>query len=349
MTLGVELIRLSGGNPIAPFLIVFASVVVTAAMAGLLAGLFAAAVAGGYITYAYFVGFDPPPAVGRHMFLFVGVVLLAVLAVSVGWLRDRAVRLISDLQVAQSQLLAYSESLESQVSERTDDYRRMTARVFQVQERERSSLARELHDELGQSLISLKLMLKSAEQDGSGSPRWADAYAVLDTLVEQTRSLSLALYPAMLDHLSLVGAIRRYAEQQAARAGLVCTFDIALPPRSCSPAFALLLFRCLQEAVTNIVKHARASRFSVALREHERTVELTIEDDGRGFDIPSAWHVSEQGGLGIPGMLERLRQAGGTLHIESADGRGTTVRASVALSGYDDSGEADDGAREARN
>jgi signal transduction histidine kinase len=125
--------------------------------------------------------------------------------------------------------------------------------------------------------------------------------------------------------------IRRYVEQQARRAGLDCTLELDAAPSNLSEDTMLLCYRCVQEAVTNIVKHSKARRITVVLERHDAEVHLRIEDDGEGFELPAQWRVSEQGGLGVPGMAERFRLAGGEFALESSPGFGTRVLASIPI------------------
>lgn len=205
----------------------------------------------------------------------------------------------------------------------------LSRHLLEVQEFERRALARELHDEIGQGLTALKLMLQRHRQTG-GCQDTASIEELLDLsdrTLQQVRGLSLDLRPAMLDHLGLAETLRWYVDREAERAGFRAVCRIEPARVRLGPQLETTLFRIAQEALTNISRHAHATTVAVDLMSTEQGIELSIRDDGRGFDIASARARAQAGAsLGLLGMEERAMLAGGVLRIVSGPS-GTEVRA----------------------
>ena len=203
----------------------------------------------------------------------------------------------------------------------------LSRRLFQIQEDERRHLARELHDQLGQALTAAKIDLQAAqrlEERAAIVQRLDDSIAILERLLQQVRQLSLELHPPLLDDLGLVPALRWYLDQQAQRAGLRVEFFADPALERVDAAIETACFRVAQEALTNVVRHARAQTVSVELDRTPEVLHLVVRDDGIGFDVVTA----QQGAsLGLLGMRERVALLGGELDCKSAPGRGTEVHA----------------------
>ncbi len=201
--------------------------------------------------------------------------------------------------------------------------------IVEAQELERRRLARELHDETGQALTSILLGLRAME-DAKTDAQVRAAAAELRELVVRTlqdvRQLAVELRPTALDDFGLVAALERLVETWTEQTRIRVELQASLPGRLPS-AIETAFYRIVQEALTNIVKHARASRVSIVLSERERAVKVVIEDDGVGF----APRARERHGLGLVGMRERVALIGGRLHIESREGAGTTLLVEVPL------------------
>ena len=202
-------------------------------------------------------------------------------------------------------------------------------RVVEAQELERRRLARELHDQTGQELTSVLLGLKAVEEAKTGEERTAALAGVREQVVEtlhDVRRLAVELRPKALDDFGLTPALERlretFAEQTGMRVELVSQIRERLPPD-----VETALYRIVQEALTNIVKHAQASVVSIVLARQTGAITALIEDDGRGFDRGGGTGQ----GLGLLGMGERLALLGGKLKIESGPGAGTTIVAEVPL------------------
>ena len=202
-------------------------------------------------------------------------------------------------------------------------------RVVEAQEAERKRLARELHDETGQALTSILLGLKGLEEtlatDDSRSAVGDLRQLVVSTL-QDVRRLAVELRPSALDDLGLVAAIDRLA-RSFGESGIQVEVEAHIGEQRLPEAVETTLYRIVQEALTNVAKHANAERMSITLTRRDATVVAIVEDDGTGFD-PEA---SAREGLGLLGMRERLALVGGKLRIEAAPGTGTTIAAEVPI------------------
>jgi len=209
----------------------------------------------------------------------------------------------------------------------------LSRQVLDAQESERRRLARELHDEIGQALTAIKFNLHAAQrQPDTLKTRLDDSLSIVDYTLQQVRNLSFDLRPSMLDELGLVAAINWYMGRQAERGGFTVHIKTdALPPDLC-PTIATTCFRVVQEAVTNVIRHAHAKDVWIDLQQAAATVSLTLRDNGRGFDVPAAQERAALGAsMGLPGMQERVRLVGGQMLIESAPGQGTVLHADLPL------------------
>lgn len=211
----------------------------------------------------------------------------------------------------------------------------LSHRMVEVQEAERRSIARELHDEIGQTLTAVKIN-SQALQHSFGTFGQAvileENVSLIERALQQVRNLSLDLRPSLLDDLGLVPALRWYVNRQAERAGFTAVFTADSLEAHLSPDLEIACFRVAQEALTNAVRHARAKHVLVELRQHDTELELTIRDDGVGFDVQSALGRAMHGAsLGLLGMDERVSLVGGQMEVESVPMRGTEIRAHFPL------------------
>jgi PAS domain S-box-containing protein len=200
--------------------------------------------------------------------------------------------------------------------------RALSQQVLTVQEQERRALARELHDEVGQVLtaVAINLQTLTALCPPDARPTLDDSAAIVAEAIRQVRGLSLDLRPPMLDDFGLAAAVKWYAGQQARRAGLPITVDAGETVPRLPAELEAGCFRVMQEAVTNALRHARATTIRVRLLNLGGELLLEVADDGAGFD-PAA----SNGGFGLTGMRERAELLGGALAVVSAPGRGTTI------------------------
>jgi len=216
---------------------------------------------------------------------------------------------------------------EGELRRTSEELRALTERLDDVREEEGARIARELHDEVGQALTGLKMdlaalkrALPEAEREACGE-RIAGMAALADATIERVRRISGELRPQLLDQLGLVPAVEAYLERFAERSGVRTRLEASSEGAALDQRRATALFRILQEALTNVARHADARTVTVRIEPEVGGVVLTVRDDGRGLAGPPT------GSLGILGMQERARAAGGRLTVEGAPGKGTTVRA----------------------
>jgi signal transduction histidine kinase len=207
-------------------------------------------------------------------------------------------------------------------------YRSLTRRLLEQQEHERGTLARELHDQLGQSLVAVSMNLEAikGEVSPAARARVPDSLRIIETMIDQVQTLAFELRPALLDDVGLVEALRNLVTRHGERTGVPARFT-ARPAGARAPVeIETACFRIVQEALSNMARHAHARHVDVALTAQDGALEVTVKDDGVGFDVER-----RRTGLGLVGMAERAELVGGHLDIESAPGAGTTVRARFPL------------------
>jgi signal transduction histidine kinase len=231
----------------------------------------------------------------------------------------------ADLRLAQR--FASRTSVAVDLSRRVA--RTTVQRIVGGQEQERRRLSRELHDETGQALTSILLGLKSIE-DARGSDRFPAALAELREIVVATlqdvRRLAVELRPKALDDFGLVPALERLTSSFAEQTGIEAHLESRLPEARLPSDIETVLYRAVQEALTNVVKHAHAEHVSVLLHSRQGKVAVVIEDDGRGFA-----EEEESDGIGLLGMGERVALVGGSFSVESSPGIGTTIVVEVPV------------------
>ncbi|WP_027820735.1 PAS domain-containing sensor histidine kinase [Paraburkholderia bannensis] len=212
-----------------------------------------------------------------------------------------------------------------------------SALVQHARENEQKRLARELHDDLGQRLVALKMALArhqtelletSTEAHSAHLPSLGEISAQIDELTVSVRRIAADLRPLLLDDFGLEAALESMAHDFEHRHGVTvqCDLDPHMPQLD-EPA-STALFRVAQEALTNIARHARAHTVTLGLTGHGAIIRLKIRDDGTGFDTHAA---ARPDAFGLTGMRERMLQLGGTLSIESAPGAGTAIVAELRL------------------
>jgi signal transduction histidine kinase len=231
-----------------------------------------------------------------------------------------------DLRIAEA--FAQRASVAIELSERVA--RDALRRVVAGQELERKRLARELHDETGQALTSILLGLKQIEEARSDEDRRQSVLALREqvvTTLHDVRRLAVELRPKVLDDFGLVAALERLTETFAEQTGLAVHVEARLGDARLTGEVETALYRIIQEALTNVIKHANATTVSVVLTRSPDRVAVVVEDDGRGFDPAE----ERDDGLGLLGMKERISLVGGRLTVESNPERGTTVAVEVPV------------------
>lgn len=253
-------------------------------------------------------------------------------------LRDRAIGVVTardklgddprfsedDLRLAEA--FAQRAAVAVDLSRRVE--RDSLRRVVAAQEAERRRLARELHDETGQALTSILLGLRTVGEAHDGQElehALGEVRELVRSTLQDVRSLAVELRPAALDDFGLVPALERLTSTFETQTGISVDLQSSLPGKRLPPEVETALYRIVQETLTNVVKHARASSVSVILARKDGAASVLVEDDGVGFD-PAR---TREGGLGLVGMRERVGLLGGRLAVESRPGAGTTLVAEV--------------------
>ncbi len=232
---------------------------------------------------------------------------------------------------------------ERRLRQSTEQLRALTGHLETVREEERTRIARELHDELGQMITGLKMdvswlnrRLGDARQADDLSPlltKTQSMTALIDETLVALRRLIAELRPAVLDHLGLVAALEWQAEEFHRRTGLVCYFVGSVKQVTLDSAGTTALFRIVQEALTNVMRHAKATRVTIRLEEEREVLRLAVEDDGRGItDTEAAGRSS----FGILGLRERVALLGGRMTLHGRPGQGTTLTAHIPLARIED-------------
>jgi len=231
--------------------------------------------------------------------------------------------------------------LEQRVAERTADHRlaeeqlqaswqqlqELTEFLQTVREEERTRIAREIHDELGQALTALRIDLAWLRTKCSGDdPRVADKLSSSFQLVVKTldavRRISEDLRPGMLDHLGLAAAIQDHAAKFSERTGIPCELSLNREEFEIGDKMATAVFRLVQEALTNVARHAAAGKVAVRIADNGEIMRLTVQDDGCGLAPPAGKKT-----FGLLGMRERVKMLGGHFEMESTPGQGTRIEA----------------------
>jgi signal transduction histidine kinase len=222
--------------------------------------------------------------------------------------------------------------LERELDHRRSDLQELSTLLLRAQENERRALARELHDEIGQSLSAILMETEGAEY-ARGSPEGREHLSSIRRLAESTimqvRDLALLLRPSMLDDLGLVPALNWHARETRKRTGhnVMVAADESID--GLSEDQQTCIYRVVQEAVNNSVRHAHPRTVQVKVRKESDRVEVSVQDDGEGFDIKT------MRGLGLLGMEERVRRLGGRLRITSEPGHGTLLEAALPIADGD--------------
>ncbi|HTS20516.1 MAG TPA: PAS domain-containing sensor histidine kinase [Casimicrobiaceae bacterium] len=213
-----------------------------------------------------------------------------------------------------------------------DELRELGAAAHNAREQEQSRIARELHDELGQSLTALKMLAASAREtavgDGPTAAKLAKIESLLDTTVASARRIAADLRPLMLDDLGLIPAVEWLTEDFSQRHRVACELDVEDPELRLPSAQESAVFRIVQESLTNVARHARARHVVVRLARENSGLAISVSDDGIGFSSDAPRNPNSRGLLG---MRERAYLLGGEVHVASGPGRGTIVEVRLPI------------------
>ena len=217
-------------------------------------------------------------------------------------------------------------------------FRRLSSSIQHLREEERTRIAREIHDELGQHLTGIKMQLRLIE-DHLGHPdarsmnraidELVEAAAMVDDTIESVRRIASGLRPLVLDHLGLAAALDEEVEQYSRRTGIECHLSVTGIERDIPPEVETTTFRIFQESLTNVARHAEAGRIDAECSTRGDVLTLTVQDDGVGID---ARVIERPDSLGLVGMLERAADVGGKVVFDTSAGHGTKVVLTIPLS-----------------
>lgn len=276
------------------------------------------------------------PRYQRTAIIFVSAIHLTDLDRLKGYQRGAvdyiSVPVVPELLRAKISVFAELHRRALQLEALNGELRRLSARLMTAQDEERRRLARDLHDGVGQDLTAAKMMLDSllsraaSHDDRTGME---EVNEILDRAIQQVRSMSHLLHPPLLDEGGLVVALRWYLEEMTKRSAIDTVLDLqpcAFP--RLSPQLERTLFRIVQEALTNVFRHAQAQKVCVTLNQRDGKILLTVRDDGKGVPEQTAKLRPGSIGVGIGGMRERARELGGELLLRNAN-PGTIVEITI--------------------
>lgn len=258
----------------------------------------------------------------------------AALKKSVDHIQELNRELEAKVQQRTQQLAASYQEIERKEAARGD----LLRKVLTVQEEERKRIARELHDETSQLLAGLAMRLEATTAlpdaaAGKIKGMLADIKSLTVRTIDSVHKIIFDLRPSVLDDLGLLSAIRWFAENRLAEAGIKPRTEVTGEERKLPPQVEIAVFRVVQEAITNIFKHAEAQNVIVSVEFKDSALGIEIEDDGKGFDVSAVSRRADKTeGLGLAGMEERVTLIGGKLNIESQPGRGTHITVAVPVS-----------------
>jgi signal transduction histidine kinase len=238
------------------------------------------------------------------------------------------------LRSTQRQLETQNYKLQQEITERMEAERQLqflSHRLVEVQENERRAIAHELHEEVGQTLTGLNLSLEivGSTTEDKRAARLSQAQRMVIDLIQQVREMSMHLRPPMLDDLGVIPALVWYFERYTAQTNIQVALQHTGMERRFTPDIEVSIYRIVQEALTNVARHANVSNVSVQLHTRDHRVIIQIEDQGTGFDPSFAQATSATSGLAS--IRERVRLLGGQVDIHSAPGQGSTLAVELPL------------------
>jgi PAS domain S-box-containing protein len=230
---------------------------------------------------------------------------------------------IHDSKLLEQSIRDNTAELEKMVDRRTDELRRLSVRLMSAQDEERRRIARELHDGLGQELTVAKMVLDKMVMQKSATPppeAGVQAASIVDRAIQQVRTMSHLLHPPLLDEVGLLSALSWYTDGLTKRSGIQTFLDVKPKkfPRLATEV-ETAVFRIVQEALTNVYRHAEASKVWVSLNQSDGHIAVSVLDDGKGIEQRVAELRPDSVGVGIGGMKQRAKEFGGELRLSKAD------------------------------
>ena len=236
---------------------------------------------------------------------------------------------LNDMNRMLSAELSERAMTEQRLRASEDNLRALAAHLESVREEERVSIARDIHDDLGQALTGLKFdiggLAKACSHDPNVAEKTAAIGQAIDKIINSVRRISSGLRPEVLDEIGLAAAVEWQAREFSRRTGIRCVVDVEANFNDPDRARSTAVFRIMQELLTNVARHANATRVNVHLSDGE-VIHLRVEDNGRGIDKDKFEHARS---LGFMGLRERVLAFGGTIEVEGREGEGTTATVSI--------------------
>ncbi|MBK5225132.1 MAG: sensor histidine kinase [Thermoleophilia bacterium] len=235
------------------------------------------------------------------------------------------------------QIEELSKSLNSMLNTMDMQRKKAAASVIKAQEEERKRIARELHDETSQSLTGLVIGIRMVQEIVPDympdvQERLENINDLAHATLNEVHTMAVRLRPSVLDDLGLAAALRSYAKEYTENTGIPVEMQLLGMSHRLTPELETVLYRVIQEALTNVARHSNATSCRVTLRRKEQTVQGVIEDNGQGFDSQTVMLSDEKGrGLGLHGMKERIELVGGSLEFDARPAKGTTIFIEVPL------------------
>ncbi len=226
-----------------------------------------------------------------------------------------------------SRLLEQSRHMQGQL-------RLLSRQLLSAQEEERKMISRELHDQIAQTLTGINIRLASLKAESTVNTKdlqnkISSTQRLVEKSVDIVHQFARELRPTVLDDLGLIPALHSFMKSFTTRTGVRTSLTAFTGLEKLNTAKRTVLFRVAQEALTNVARHAQASRVEVSIQKLRDRICMKIKDDGKSFDVERVLHLKGNGRLGLLGMRERLEMVGGSFAVESAPGKGTTIRAQI--------------------
>jgi PAS domain S-box-containing protein len=234
---------------------------------------------------------------------------------------------IHDSKVLEQSIRDNAAQLEKMVDQRTNELQRLSVRLMTLQDQERRRVARDLHDGLGQELAVAKMAVDKAVLQKSSQPTeesWAQVSSIIDRAIQQVRTMSHLLHPPLLDEVGLLSALSWYLEGLAKRSGIETELEVQPEFPRLTSEVETAVFRIVQEALTNVFRHAEAHKVWITLTQVDQEILVSVRDDGKGIAKKIAELRPDSVGVGIGGMKQRARELGGELRLINAE-PGTVV------------------------
>lgn len=275
-----------------------------------------------------------PPLWMTTSFRVLAGLALVLLAVALHLVRMRALKarnaVLENLEQQREFALERARASQRELEDAYAGLRQLTGRLESAKEDERVRISRELHDEFGQTLTAAKItlqMLRRGTGDAAVADGLAQSVAMVDGMIHQARDIARGLRPPLLDEAGLVPALEHHLRSAAERSGLEFRIEAGPGVAEAPSALDTTVFRIVQEAVSNALRHSAAKQLRVVLRVEAGALDLLIEDDGVGFDPAIVGQRMKRGEhLGLLGMTERVRNAGGTIRFDSRPGGGSRIQ-----------------------